>query len=104
MHDRLENFLVARDLSRHARRIIAQNITISLGVMGLMAIITVFSSKVLLSIGVAMHEGSTAVVVLNSLRLLLPSRHRRTTRPQAPDSIHSPLPSAVEPETHTPPA
>ena len=104
MHDRLENFLVARDLSRHARRIIAQNITISLGVMGLMAIMTIFSSKVLLSVGVAMHEGSTAVVVLNSLRLLLPSRHRRTTRPPSPEPSPLPSPTTVEPKTHTPPA
>lgn len=71
MHDRLENFLVARHLSRRARRIIGQNLAVSLGVMGVMAVITATSARVLLSFGVAMHEGSTAVVVLNSLRLLL---------------------------------
>lgn len=76
MHDRLENFLVARRLSSRARRIIGQNLGISLGVMSVMAVITVFSAKVLLSFGVAMHEGSTAVVVLNSLRLLMSSRRR----------------------------
>ena len=71
MHDRLENFVLARDLSLRARRVITQNLVISLGTMGVMAVVTVFSAKVLLSLGVAMHEGSTAVVVLNSLRLLL---------------------------------
>ncbi len=71
MHDRLENFLLARDLSHRARSIIKQNLTISIGVMSVMAVATILSKNVPLAFGVAMHEGSTAVVVLNSLRLLL---------------------------------
>lgn len=76
MHDRLENFLVARDLSRRACRIIGQNLVVSLGVMAAMAVVTVFSARMPLAFGVAMHEGSTAVVVLNSLRLLALPRRR----------------------------
>ncbi len=69
MHDRIENFLAALRLSRRARAIIRQNLTISLGVVVVMVIATVFGS-VPLSLGVAAHEGSTVVVCLNSLRLL----------------------------------
>jgi Cd2+/Zn2+-exporting ATPase len=69
MHDRIENFLAAHRLSRRARAIIRQNLTISLGVVIIMVIATAFGA-VPLAIGVAAHEGSTLVVCLNSLRLL----------------------------------
>ncbi len=70
MHDRLENFLLAYDLSVRARRVIWQNLILSLGVMVGMGLCTLFWTRLPLSLGVAAHEGSTAVVVLNSLRLL----------------------------------
>ena len=69
MHDRLENFLAAYELSRRARRIIRQNLTISLGVIVVLVVSALFE-KIPLTIGVVGHEGSTLVVVLNSLRLL----------------------------------
>lgn len=69
MHDRIENFLAAQRLSRRARAVIRQNLTISLGVVVVMVIATAFGA-VPLAIGVAAHEGSTLVVCLNSLRLL----------------------------------
>jgi Cd2+/Zn2+-exporting ATPase len=69
MHDRIENFLAALRLSRRARRVIQQNLAISLGVVVVMVIATAFGS-VPLAVGVAAHEGSTLVVCLNSLRLL----------------------------------
>ncbi|MEO7412030.1 MAG: HAD-IC family P-type ATPase, partial [Opitutaceae bacterium] len=69
MHDRIENFLAAHRLSRRARRIIRQNLTISLGVVVIMVVATSLGA-VPLAIGVAAHEGSTLVVCLNSLRLL----------------------------------
>lgn len=69
MHDRIENFLSAERLSRRARTIIRQNLTISLGVVIVMVIATV-AGVVPLAAGVAAHEGSTVVVCLNSLRLL----------------------------------
>lgn len=70
MHDRLENFLLAFDLSTRARRVIRQNLFLSLGVMVGMGLCTLFWTRLPLSLGVAAHEGSTAVVVLNSLRLI----------------------------------
>ncbi len=69
MHDRIENFLAAQRLSRRARAVIRQNLTISLGVVIVMVCATAWGA-VPLAIGVAAHEGSTLVVCLNSLRLL----------------------------------
>ncbi len=69
MDDRIENFLAAQRLSRRARRIIRQNLTIALGVVGVMVVATAAGSLPL-AVGVAAHEGSTLVVCLNSLRLL----------------------------------
>jgi Cd2+/Zn2+-exporting ATPase len=69
-NDRLENVLYARELSAQARRIIRQNITLSLGTILIMAVVSLTLSQLPLSVGVAVHEGSTVLVVLNSLRLL----------------------------------
>jgi Cd2+/Zn2+-exporting ATPase len=70
MHDRIENFLAALRLSRRARRVIKQNLVISLGTVILMVIASLFGA-IPLTLGVIAHEGSTVVVCLNSLRLLL---------------------------------
>ena len=69
MHDRIENFLSAERLSRRAKAIIRQNLTISLGVVVVMVIATAIGT-VPLAVGVGAHEGSTLIVCLNSLRLL----------------------------------
>ncbi|MEO5720990.1 MAG: cation-translocating P-type ATPase [Chthoniobacterales bacterium] len=69
MNDRLENFVTAYNLSRRAKAIIGQNITIALGTVIVMALLAV-TRGIPLSLGVVAHEGSTVVVVLNSLRLL----------------------------------
>ncbi len=69
MHDRIENFLAAHRLSRRAKAIIRQNLTISLGVVIIMVLAAAFGT-VPLAVGVAAHEGSTLIVCINSLRLL----------------------------------
>ncbi len=69
MHDRIENFLAAQRLSRRARAIIRQNLTIALGVVIVMVVATAAGSLPL-AVGVAAHEGSTLIVCANSLRLL----------------------------------
>ena len=71
MNDRLENFGAAYDLSRRARRIIRQNLVISLGTVAVLVSFAMFGA-IPLTIGVIGHEGSTVIVVLNSLRLLFP--------------------------------
>lgn len=69
MSDKIENLPFVISLSRASKRIIKQNIFISLGVVVLLVPVTIFG---LTNIGVAVafHEGSTIVVVLNALRLL----------------------------------
>jgi Cd2+/Zn2+-exporting ATPase len=69
MNDRLENFVTALALSRRARGIIRENIAIALGTVVVMALLAL-TRGIPLSLGVVAHEGSTVVVVLNSLRLL----------------------------------
>lgn len=70
MHDRLENFIEAFRLSQRARAIIRQNLFISLGTIAVLVAFAL-AGKVPLTIGVVGHEGSTVLVVMNSLRLLL---------------------------------
>lgn len=69
MSDKIENLPFVIGLSRESKRIIKQNIWISLGVVVLLVPATILG---LTNIGlaVAFHEGSTIVVVLNALRLL----------------------------------
>ena len=69
MHDRLENFLAAFRLSQRAQRVIKQNLFISLGTV-VVLVCFALAGKIPLTIGVVGHEGSTVVVVMNSLRLL----------------------------------
>jgi Cd2+/Zn2+-exporting ATPase len=69
MNDRLENFLAAFRLSHRARAVIRQNLFISLGTVAVLVTLALLG-KIPLTIGVVGHEGSTVVVVMNSLRLL----------------------------------
>ncbi len=69
MHDRLENFLAAFRLSQRARAVIHQNLFISLGTIVLLVALAIIG-RIPLTVGVVGHEGSTVVVVMNSLRLL----------------------------------
>jgi Zn2+/Cd2+-exporting ATPase len=69
MHDKLENFLAAFRLSQRARKIIRWNLFISLGTVVVLVTFAMLG-KIPLTIGVVGHEGSTVVVVMNSLRLL----------------------------------
>ncbi len=68
MADNLDHLPLAVGLSRATRRIIRQNLWISLGMVVFLVPATILG----LSIGpaVAFHEGSTLVVVFNALRLL----------------------------------
>jgi len=68
MADNLRQLPFAVGLSRQTRSIILQNVFISLSVVALLVPATILG----LGIGpaVALHEGSTVIVVLNALRLL----------------------------------
>ena len=69
MADDLGKLPFAVGLSRASRRIIQQNLAVSLGVIGLLIVTSVWG-VVQLSGAVVLHEGSTLIVVLNALRLL----------------------------------
>ena len=69
MHDRLENFLIAFRLSQQARAVIRQNLVISLGTV-VVLVGFALAGRIPLTLGVVGHEGSTVIVVMNSLRLL----------------------------------
>lgn len=69
MGDDLSKIPYLLRLSRKARRVVWQNITISLSVI-LLLLAGVFLIDLPLTAGVIGHEGSTLVVVLNGLRLL----------------------------------
>tara|TARA_R110001583_G_scaffold13031_1_gene56902 strand:- start:3023 stop:5005 length:1983 start_codon:yes stop_codon:yes gene_type:complete len=69
MADKLNNLPFAIGLSRKSKRIIKQNLYVSLGIVGLLIPSTIMGWA---SIGIAVliHEGSTLIVVVNALRLL----------------------------------
>ncbi len=69
MGDDLGRLPFAIGLSRQSRRIIAQNLALSLAVIAVLIVVTVGG---LVGIGptVIVHEGSTLVVIVNALRLL----------------------------------
>lgn len=69
MQDRIEKLLSALTISTSAKRIIKQNIAISLGAVVIMGVAALVG-QIPLTLGVLAHEGSTVVVCLNSLRLL----------------------------------
>jgi len=69
MSDKIENLPFVIGLSRKSKKIIKQNLWISLGIVAILIPSTIIGWA---SIGmaVAIHEGSTLIVVLNALRLL----------------------------------
>lgn len=76
MADDLSKLPFAIGLSRQARRIIRQNLYVSLGVIALLIFATT-TGTFGIGIAVLFHEGSTLVVIANALRLL-------TYAPQSP--------------------
>ena len=69
MADDLSKLPYALSLSRASRRMIVQNLFISLGVIALLVPSAIFGLATI-SIAIIFHEGSTLLVVLNALRLL----------------------------------
>jgi len=69
MADKLDNLPFAIGLSRKAKRIIKQNLVISLSMVALLVPLTIMGT-IAIGPAVVFHEGSTLVVVMNALRLL----------------------------------
>ena len=73
MGDRIEQLAFAVRLSHKARAIIRQNLYLSLGVIALLVVSTV-TGFAGIGVAVAVHEGSTLIVIANALRLLMYGR------------------------------
>ncbi len=78
--DRFSGLVDALALSERARRVIRQNLGISIGAMVLLALGAIIGGLPL-PVAVMGHEGSTVVVCLNSLRLLASGRGRHRSAP-----------------------
>ncbi len=70
MGDKLENIPLLLGIARHARRVLWQNLAFASSVI-LLLLIAAFGINLPLPMGVVGHEGSTVLVCLNGLRLLL---------------------------------
>ena len=70
MSNRLEKLSQAVSLGRRANRIVKQNITFALSFIFLLLIAN-FTGNINMPLGVLGHEGSTVLVILSGLRLLL---------------------------------
>ena len=70
MSNRLEKLSQAITLGRRANRIVKQNITFALSFIFLLLIAN-FTGNINMPLGVLGHEGSTVLVILSGLRLLL---------------------------------
>ena len=70
MSDDLRKIPYAISLSRQARKVILQNLAFAIAVI-VMLVIAALGFELPLPVGVVGHEGSTVIVVLNGLRLLL---------------------------------
>lgn len=73
MGDRLENIPLLLDHARRAKRVLYQNLVFA-GAVIVVLIITTLGFSLPLPLGVVGHEGSTVLVCLNGLRLLLVAR------------------------------
>lgn len=69
MADKLDNLPFAIELSRKAKAIIKQNLWVSLGIVAFLVPATIIGFMGI-GMAVAVHEGSTLLVVINALRLL----------------------------------
>lgn len=71
MQNDLTKISYAHKVAKRLDKIVWQNIYFSMGVVILLVILNIFG-KMDLPLGVIAHEGSTILVILNGLRLLLP--------------------------------
>jgi len=70
MGDRLENIAILVGHARRAKRVLSQNLIFASGVI-VVLIISALGFALALPLGVVGHEGSTVLVCLNGLRLLI---------------------------------
>ena len=80
MGDRLENIPLLLNHARRARRVLTQNLIFASAVI-VVLIISALGFALALPLGVVGHEGSTVIVCLNGLRLLIVHQAGNRDRP-----------------------
>lgn len=70
MGDKLQNISLLIGMARHAKKVLWQNLIFASGVI-VVLLIAAFGINLSLPLGVVGHEGSTVLVCLNGLRLLI---------------------------------
>ena len=70
MGDKLQNIAILIGMARHAKKVLWQNLIFASSVI-ILLLIAAFGINLALPMGVVGHEGSTVLVCLNGLRLLL---------------------------------
>ncbi|MEG0544734.1 MAG: heavy metal translocating P-type ATPase [Carnobacterium sp.] len=73
MQNDLTKFSYAHKVSKRLDRVVWQNIIFSMLIVAILVTLNILG-KMDITIGVIAHEGSTLIVILNGLRLLLPSK------------------------------
>ncbi|MDN6211459.1 MAG: heavy metal translocating P-type ATPase, partial [Lactococcus sp.] len=73
LKNKLTNIVKAHQVSKRLKQIVFQNIMFSLVVVFFLVTMSLIGNLSVVA-GVMAHEGSTIVVLLNSLRLLVPSK------------------------------
>lgn len=73
MQNDLTKFSYAHKVSKRLDRVVWQNIIFSMLIVSILVTLNILG-KMDITIGVIAHEGSTLIVILNGLRLLLPSK------------------------------
>ncbi|MGL4391500.1 MAG: heavy metal translocating P-type ATPase [Carnobacterium maltaromaticum] len=73
MQNDLTKFSYAHKVSKRLDRVVWQNIIFSMLIVAILVTLNVLG-KMDITIGVIAHEGSTLIVIMNGLRLLLPSK------------------------------
>ena len=71
MNNDLQKFSYAHKVSKRLNRIVWQNIVFSMLIVAILVVLNLLG-KMDIAIGVIAHEGSTLLVIVNGLRLLLP--------------------------------
>ena len=70
MGDKLQNIAILIGMARHAKKVLWQNLIFASSVI-ILLLIAAFGINLALPMGVVGHEGSTVLVCLNGLRLLM---------------------------------
>lgn len=74
MDDAIEKLPLAHQVAKKMTKITWQNIAFSMGIVVTLVILN-FLGITDITMGVILHEGSTVLVIVNALRMLLPTKH-----------------------------